>query len=61
MFEALRYGLLIVATVVVGYPVLSMILQSFKTSSEMYAEHAGLPSVAVLENYGRAIEIGMLR
>ena len=61
VFETLRYGLLGLATVVVGYPVLWMILQSFKSKSEMYGNMWGLPHVVMLENYSRAIEMGMLR
>jgi raffinose/stachyose/melibiose transport system permease protein len=61
LLEALRYGLLVLSTAVVGYPVLWMVLQSFKSKSEMYANMWGFPEVVRLENYGRAIEMGMLR
>ena len=35
--ETVRYGVVLFATVVVGYPVLWMLMQSLKTKFEMYA------------------------
>jgi raffinose/stachyose/melibiose transport system permease protein len=57
----LRYGLLLGCAVVIGYPVLWMVLQSFKGTAEMYANIWGMPQVVLLENYARAIEMGMVR
>jgi raffinose/stachyose/melibiose transport system permease protein len=57
----LRYGVLILCAIMIGYPVLWMILQSFKSKSEMYSNLWGLPHVVLLENYTRAIEMGMVR
>jgi raffinose/stachyose/melibiose transport system permease protein len=57
----LRYGLLFGCVIIVGYPVLWMVLQSFKSAAEMYANIWGMPQVILLENYARAIEMGMVR
>ena len=60
-FGTLRYGLLLGCVVVIGYPVLWMVLQSFKGTAEMYRNIWGMPEVVLLENYARAIEMGMVR
>jgi raffinose/stachyose/melibiose transport system permease protein len=56
-----RYGLLLGCATVIGYPVLWMVLQSFKSAAEMYANIWGMPQVILLENYARAVEMGMVR
>jgi ABC-type glycerol-3-phosphate transport system permease component len=59
--QTLRYGFLLVCTLIIGYPVVWMVLQSFKKKSEMYVNIWGLPDVVMLGNYTRAIEMGMAR
>lgn len=61
LVEVLRYGILIVCTTIIGYPVLWMVLQSFKSTSEMYVNLWGLPNAVLLENYTRAVQMGMTR
>ena len=61
LVEVLRYGILIVCTTIIGYPVLWMVLQSFKSTSEMYLNLWGLPNAVLLENYTRAVQMGMTR
>lgn len=56
-----RYGLLLGCATIIGYPVLWMVLQSFKSAAEMYANIWGMPQVILLENYARAVEMGMVR
>jgi raffinose/stachyose/melibiose transport system permease protein len=56
-----RYGLLLGCAIIIGYPVLWMVLQSFKSAAEMYANIWGMPQVILLENYARAVEMGMVR
>ena len=58
--EAVRYGVVIFATVVVGYPVLWMLLQSLKTKFEMYANVWGLPQQLYVENYVQAWRIARM-
>jgi raffinose/stachyose/melibiose transport system permease protein len=57
----LRYGLLLGCVIIIGYPVLWMVLQSFKSAAEMYANMWGMPQVILLGNYARAVEMGMVR
>jgi len=58
--EVVRYGIVLVATVVVGYPALWMVLQSLKTKFEMYANVWGLPSQPFWENYSQAWRIARM-
>jgi len=57
---AVRYGVVGLATVVVGYPVLWMLLQSFKTKFEMYDNVWGLPHQLFLDNYVQAWRIARM-
>ena len=57
----LRYAFLMACVVIIGYPVIWMVLQSFKRKAEMYVNIWGLPHVVMLENYTRAIQMGMAR
>jgi len=58
--DVVRYGVVLVATVVVGYPVLWMLLQSLKTKFEMYANVWGLPAQLYVENYVQAWRIARM-
>jgi raffinose/stachyose/melibiose transport system permease protein len=55
-----RYAIVGLATVVVGYPVLWMLLQSFKTKFELYANVWGLPQQLFLDNYVQAWRIARM-
>lgn len=57
---AVRYGVVGVATVVVGYPVLWMLLQSFKSKFELYSNVWGLPQQLFLDNYVQAWRIARM-
>ena len=58
--EVVRYGIVLVGTVVVGYPVVWMLLQSLKTKFEMYANVWGLPQQLYWENYVQAWRIARM-
>jgi raffinose/stachyose/melibiose transport system permease protein len=58
--EAVRYGVVGLATVVVGYPVLWMLLQSFKTKFELYSNVWGLPQQVFMDNYVQAWRIARM-
>jgi len=55
-----RYGVVGLATLVVGYPVLWMVLQSFKTKFELYSNVWGLPQQLFLDNYVQAWRIARM-
>lgn len=57
---AVRYAVVGVATVVVGYPVLWMLLQSFKSKFELYSNVWGLPQQLFLDNYVQAWRIARM-
>src|SRR5215471_20026650 len=57
---AARYGVVGMATVVVGYPVLWMVLQSFKTKFELYSNIWGLPQQLFVDNYVQAWRIARM-
>ena len=57
---AARYAVVGVATVVVGYPVLWMLLQSFKSKFELYSNVWGLPQQLFLNNYVQAWRIARM-
>ena len=54
---AIRYGVVGLATVVVGYPVVWMLLQSFKSKFELYSNVWGLPQQLFVDNYVQAWRI----
>jgi raffinose/stachyose/melibiose transport system permease protein len=58
--DVVRYAIIGLATVVVGYPVLWMLLQSFKTKFELYANVWGLPQQLFLDNYVQAWRIARM-
>lgn len=58
--DLLRYGLLSLFTAIVGYPVLWMILHSFKSKFEMYSNVWGLPERFFWENYVQAWRISKM-
>jgi raffinose/stachyose/melibiose transport system permease protein len=58
--DVVRYAIVGLATVVVGYPVLWMLLQSFKTKFELYANVWGLPQQLFLDNYVQAWRIARM-
>src|SRR5438552_2733297 len=58
--DVVRYGIVLVGTVVVGYPVVWMLLQSLKTKFEMYANVWGLPQQLYWENYVQAWRIARM-
>jgi raffinose/stachyose/melibiose transport system permease protein len=60
LVEVVRYGVVLFGTVVVGYPVLWMLLQSLKTKFEMYANVWGLPQQLYWENYVQAWRIARM-
>src|ERR1700738_3094488 len=49
--DGLSYLVLTVCAVVVGYPVVAMVLNSFKTTFEMYSNPWGLPAHLGWTNY----------
>ena len=57
---AVRYGVVGLATVVVGYPVLWMLLQSFKSKFELYSNVWGLPQQLFVNNYVQAWRIARM-
>ena len=58
--DVLRYAIVGIATVVVGYPVLWMLLQSFKSKFELYSNVWGLPRQLFVENYVQAWRIARM-
>ena len=60
MGGAVRYGVVGFATAVVGYPVLWMLLQSFKTKFELYSNIWGLPQQLFVDNYVQAWRIARM-
>ena len=58
--EVLRYGVVVLATVVVGYPVVWMVLQSLKSKFELYSNIWGLPQQLFIDNYVQAWRIARM-
>ncbi len=51
--------ILAVYAVVIAYPLLWMVISSFKSSSEIFADPWGLPSVWLVQNYAAAWDRGI--
>lgn len=53
------YLLLAVYAIVIAYPLIWMLISSFKTSSEIFSDPWGLPQVWLVQNYAQAWERGI--
>lgn len=53
------YVLLLLYAIVIAYPLLWMVVSSFKSSSEIFADPWGLPSTWLVQNYAQAWERGI--
>jgi len=53
------YALLLIYAVVIAYPLLWMVISSFKSSSEIFADPWGLPSIWLVQNYAQAWDKGI--
>ena len=58
VFLVLKYVCLIFFTILCLYPLFWLLLSSFKTNSELYANPWGLPESYSLANYIQAIQEG---
>ena len=58
VFLVLKYVCLIFFTILCLYPLFWLLLSSFKTNSELYANPWGLPESFSLANYIQAIQEG---
>lgn len=58
IIHVLKYILLILFAVMCLYPILWLVLNSFKTSEELFANPWGLPSAIGFENYIHALDAG---
>jgi raffinose/stachyose/melibiose transport system permease protein len=54
--DGVIYVVLTLFTVIVGYPVVAMVLNSFKGTYEIYANPWGLPRQLLFSNYGYAAQ-----
>ena len=53
----ITYFIVVLFTALIGYPILWVVLQSFKTMPEMFMDAWAMPQNLLWENYQRAIEI----
>ncbi|WP_149083444.1 MULTISPECIES: carbohydrate ABC transporter permease [Microbacterium] len=53
------YALLAIYAVVIAYPLIWMVISSFKSSSEIFTDPWGLPSVWLVQNYAAAWDRGI--
>ncbi len=53
------YVLLLIYAIVIAYPLLWMVVSSFKTSTEIFTDPWGLPSTWLVRNYAQAWERGI--
>lgn len=53
------YALLLIYAVVIAYPLLWMVISSFKSSSEIFSDPWGLPSIWLVQNYAQAWDKGI--
>ncbi len=53
------YLLLAVYAIVIAYPLIWMVISSFKTSAEIYGDPWGLPQTWLVQNYAQAWEKGI--
>lgn len=53
------YVLLLIYAIVIAYPLLWMVVSSFKTSTEIFTDPWGLPSTWLVQNYAQAWERGI--
>jgi len=53
------YALLLIYAVVIAYPLLWMVVSSFKSSTEIFANPWGLPSIWLVQNYAQAWDKGI--
>ncbi|MBM7464124.1 carbohydrate ABC transporter permease [Microbacterium dextranolyticum] len=53
------YVLLLVYAIVIAYPLLWMVISSFKSSTEIFADPWGMPSVWLVQNYAQAWDRGI--
>lgn len=53
------YVLLLIYAVVIAYPLLWMVVSSFKSSTEIFADPWGLPSTWLVQNYAQAWDKGI--
>jgi raffinose/stachyose/melibiose transport system permease protein len=57
----IAFGILIGLAIVVIYPLIWMIVSSFKTNAEIFASPWGLPDSFDAGNYAKAVDTGVLR
>ncbi len=53
------YALLLIYAVIIAYPLLWMVVSSFKSSTEIFADPWGLPSTWLVQNYAQAWDKGI--
>lgn len=53
------YVLLAIYAIVIAYPLIWMVISSFKTSAEIYGDPWGLPQTWLVQNYAQAWEKGI--
>lgn len=53
------YVILAVYAIVIAYPLIWMVISSFKSSTEIYSDPWGLPSVWLVQNYAEAWDSGI--
>lgn len=59
--KLIAFGILVGLAIVVIYPLLWMIVSSFKTNAEIFASPWGLPQSFDATNYAKAVDTGVLR
>ncbi|QPZ38225.1 carbohydrate ABC transporter permease [Paramicrobacterium chengjingii] len=53
------YIILVIYAIVIAYPLIWMVISSFKSSTEIFSDPWGLPSVWLVQNYADAWETGI--
>lgn len=59
--KLIAIGVLVSLAIVVIYPLLWMILSSFKTNAEIFSSPWGMPGHVDITNYAKAVDTGVLR
>lgn len=60
VLTGIKYVLLILFSLVCLYPIIWLILNSFKTSDQLFADPWGFPKTLMFNNYQRAFEVGQI-
>ncbi|NPV52448.1 MAG: carbohydrate ABC transporter permease [Firmicutes bacterium] len=56
----LTHAVLIICSIIAGYPIVWLVLNSFKTETQLYSNTFSIPTVINWENYREAIELSRI-